>query len=371
MRALHNKRLLFLLPNLERGGTQLKILSIVQHLMSKHLEMVSVVTIGSPLDLFQDFFKVTDVCDLGRRRSIDKYSFSALVRLRKEINSRKPTTIVCTDPFVLIYLWPLIRGRKRKTLRTVLLLNTAFYSRWRDRVWVYIYKQLTVIVDVAIFGSNWQMKKWATRFKLERRSLVIYNGVDYKDKFLPPFTSSSTRIGDCIKIGSLGRLVVEKNHISLVRLSKSLTENCILHTIEVAGSGPLRSTLVSAVSDAGQEKNFFLQGETTEPNIFLQKLDIFILPSIRENFSNAVIQAMACGLPVIVSNVGGASELVIDEITGFLYQPTDEDQLFSICLRLINDLQLRTTIGAAARDFVKKHFDADVMLGKYESVLLQ
>ena len=98
--------------------------------------------------------------------------------------------------------------------------------------------------------------------------------------------------------------------------------------------------------------------ENDEVVHYLHKMDIFVVPSISksETFGVAAIEASACGLPVIASNIGGLPEVVIDGKTGFLVAPENIDDLTEKLLILINDKMMRQKMGEEGRNYIEDNY---------------
>ena len=99
-------------------------------------------------------------------------------------------------------------------------------------------------------------------------------------------------------------------------------------------------------------------------------MDIFVLPSLREGMPNAVLEAMACGLPVIASEVGGASEILRDGENGLLVCPTDVEQLSEYLYRLALSPERCRAMGTAGRRYVEREIKMEHMVSKYTNLYL-
>ena len=97
----------------------------------------------------------------------------------------------------------------------------------------------------------------------------------------------------------------------------------------------------------------------------MRSFDVFVLPSINEGISNTILEAMATGLPVVAGRVGGNPELVLDGVTGRLYDPADPSGLEQALLPYLTDPALRQAHGAAARARVVQNFSLDSMVQRY------
>ena len=108
-------------------------------------------------------------------------------------------------------------------------------------------------------------------------------------------------------------------------------------------------------------------GEQEDVLPLLSIADIFLLPSAEESFGLAALEAMACGVPVVASNVGGLPETIEDGVSGFLYPPEAVDDMAAGAVALLEDPARRHAVGQAARRRVRDHFDADRIVAKYEA----
>ncbi len=149
-----------------------------------------------------------------------------------------------------------------------------------------------------------------------------------------------------------------------------------LHLL-IVGSGFLRKELENLVIRLEIAKQTQFAGRVPHPQVprWLNQIDIFVNPSVHESetFGVAVLEASACELPVITSNIGGLPEVVRDGVTGFLTPPKDVDALAEKLEALIKDAGLRQKMGKAGREFVKKHYDwnenAKIMENLYDSLV--
>lgn len=175
------------------------------------------------------------------------------------------------------------------------------------------------------------------------KSVVIRNAVDNR-------VTPATLDGDPPRILAVGRLKEPKDFVTLARALSRLDPGT--YTAAIAGDGPDR-TAVAAEAPAALE----LLGERTDVPELLTSADVFVLPSLSEGMPMSILEAMAAGLPVVASRVGGVPELVIESETGLLVEPGDEKALASALQRLLEDRELRERMGAAGRERVQREFD--------------
>jgi len=140
----------------------------------------------------------------------------------------------------------------------------------------------------------------------------------------------------------------------------------------IVGSGPeLAKLQTSAQASANLAGRVTFPGESDRVAELLNAIDVFVLTSICEGMSNTILEAMASGLPAVVTRAGGNPELVEEGRSGWLFPPRDTEALEQHLLRLIDDTELRQQVGAAARVQVCEHFSLEGMIQRYRDLYLE
>ena len=195
----------------------------------------------------------------------------------------------------------------------------------------------------------------------------IYNGVDV-EKYRQGNGRDRIRVeiglaADIPLVGVVGRLDPIKDHPTLFRAFEAvrtvLPEACLL----VVGDGPERKCLENQAGDGV----IFLGNRSDAPEI-LRALDLFVLPSLNEGISNTILEAMATGIPVVATRVGGNPEIAEEERTGILVKPGDSQSMAEAIVRYLQYPDLRTRHGEAGRQSVLKRFSIQAMVRSYEAV---
>lgn len=135
----------------------------------------------------------------------------------------------------------------------------------------------------------------------------------------------------------------------------------------LVGDGPDRDRIEALTLEAGLSEHVEILGEADDVRPILSSADVFLLPSAQESFGLAALEAMACGLPVVASNVGGLPEVITHGVTGFLHPPGDEAGMAQSALDLLDDRVLHARIARAARASVVDRFDEDRIVPMYEA----
>jgi sugar transferase (PEP-CTERM/EpsH1 system associated) len=206
------------------------------------------------------------------------------------------------------------------------------------------------------------------------RIRVIYNGVD-TERFSPcPETRVRMRkklglTADTFVIGTVGRMVPIKDQKTLLRAAELLIRRGTDVYVLLLGAGPERPLLENYVhASAELNGHVTLLGVSDSVPELLQSLDVFVLPSLCEGFSNTLLEAMACGLPTVATRVGGNPEIVGENHSAWLFSPGDVSGLAERLERFARSGKLGIELGAAARQRALAHFGRDHMMKQYRDL---
>jgi glycosyltransferase involved in cell wall biosynthesis len=203
-----------------------------------------------------------------------------------------------------------------------------------------------------------------TRAARRNRLGVIPNGVDLT-RFGPAVPPSN--VSEVTKVGSLANLRPEKGLGQLVEAAGIVTRTAPGARFVIWGEGPLRAELEARIRSLGLTDVVEMPGTTRSPEKVLKQCHIFVLASLSEACSNVVLEAMATGLPVIATRVGGTPALVDDRRTGLLVPPDDAPALAQAILRLLETPAMATEMGAQGRARALAEFGVDRMLERIDA----
>ncbi len=205
----------------------------------------------------------------------------------------------------------------------------------------------------------------------------IYNGVDIT-RFSPapdrraPMAGSPFNAPGLYLLGTVGRMQTVKAQTDLARaFIRALQLQPALHDrlrLVMVGGGPLRDEARALLAEAGVAELAWLPGERGDVPDVMRGLDCFVLPSLAEGISNTILEAMACGLPVVATAVGGNAELVQQGVTGTVVPAADVEAMAQAVLVLANDPARSAAFGRAGRARVEREFSLQAMVGAYQAL---
>lgn len=254
-------------------------------------------------------------------------------------------------PYVLtVHLGDIPRGVPQKTDRWFRWIYPFTHRIWRDAAQV---------VAVSEFGRQLALKHYAVDIQ------VIPNGADLSE--LDPGTIS---VGSPPRIVFAGRFVTQKNPVGIVRVLGSLRDldwHCVL-----IGDGPLRSEVMYEIENAALQGRFTLPGWVSPEEVIDQfsRSDILFMPSLSEGLPVVGVQALAMGLAIVASRVGGFVDLIEEGENGYLYSPDDLDGMGQGLRKLLTDRGALLDARVHSRKLAKR-FDIDGVAERYEQIFNQ
>jgi sugar transferase (PEP-CTERM/EpsH1 system associated) len=213
---------------------------------------------------------------------------------------------------------------------------------------------------------SFDLRRWLiTTVRIPAHKVVtIHNGVD-TTRFVPGDSAEAREtLGlptAATVVGTIGRLDPVKDQAGLIAAFSGLVGSGSSPILAVVGEGPSRPALEREIRRHGLADRVRLFGERRDVPTVLRALDVFVLPSRAEGMSNTILEAMATGLPVVATDVGGNPELVESEVTGRLVPSGDPGALEAALRAYVTDSYLRSLQGKAGRERVLEHFSLDRM----------
>jgi glycosyltransferase involved in cell wall biosynthesis len=371
---MHTNPVIFLLNALNVGGSETKTVHLVNSLFHRGWP-VHLLYLNPPDTLIGKLDPAVPVQCLERR---GKISLRAVLRLYEYAKRHNVRTIVATNLYPSIYSSAAKCLLQSGQVRNFVTVNTTDHVGLKDKVQMIVYAPVLRRADHVVFGCEAQMNQWIASYRLRAgNGSVIYNGVDLV-RFRPGSSHDASqhlreKLGysaDDIIVGTVGQLRPEKGHADLIEVLSQLLKDVPNAKGLFVGDGPERDALKTSIEAVGMADRITLLGEVQDVRPALELMDIFVLPSVAvETFSNAALEAMAFGKPVILSDIGGAREMIADGYSGRIFPRRDMGSLSKILLELARDPFKRRTLGCNARQSVEDRFSYAKMVEAFEHLL--
>jgi glycosyltransferase involved in cell wall biosynthesis len=229
--------------------------------------------------------------------------------------------------------------------------------------------------DLLIYVSDNQRRYWRERGLRARADCVIHNGID-TDYYAPVDPSASQQLraqlgfspADFV-VGICAVLRPEKHHRDLLEAIHRLRGRGVPVRLLIIGDGPERARVEQRIGELGLQPQVRITGYLPDVRASIGACDAMALVSHTiETFSLAALESLALGKPVVMSNVGGASEQIVPGVNGYLFEPGDIDTL-SDCLQRLAQARPGAPMAAAARDSVVSQYTLPRMLEKFSACL--
>jgi len=298
----------------------------------------------------------------------DYFSFLKVARYLK---ATRPDVIHThnTQPFIDGTMGAVMSGVKT-VIHTDHARNFPDKQRYMFAEWLmsqYAYK----IVGVSEHTAD----NLASYEKISRKKIVVIpNGID-GEKFQAPFNREAKKeelgllsSGPIIGLGV--RLSEQKGITYLLKAMPALVAEFPSIMLVVAGSGPLLPPLRNEAEQLGVARNVLFLGPRLDLHEIIRLFDVYVLPSLWEGLPMVLLEAMAAGVPIVATAVGGVATAVRHGENGFLVAPQDTVELTACIVRLLQDSNLRGEFGDSALRIFSQQFSANIMTAAYEKLYL-
>ena len=363
----------FLLDSLGVGGSERKTVAVANKLADRG-HKVHLAFLNFNRDIRDTVDPSIPTVDLQRTGKLD---FAVVRRLEKYIRENDVGVVWSVNLYPMLYGYLsalLAPGR----VRVIGSSNVSVFRNFYENAKMLVYWPLIHLVDAFVFGSERQMNEWERRYFIRTASRIfIHNGVDLS-RFVPEAgieRSKSLRAQfglseDDIVIGNVAQFRVEKAHADLLRACNSLRDEGKNVKLLLVGDGVMLDEVKSQASSLGIGDAVVFAGLLEDVRNALSAMNIFALTSVAvETFSNAALEAMAAGLPLVLSDIGGASEMVVAGRNGYVYPPGDVPELVRRLRQVIDADNAMSEFGTESRSIAEESFSSELMADRYEQVI--
>ena len=355
--------LLFIVNSLEVGGAEKQVVTLLNHLDSSHFRLH--LAYLKPRDRLLpqlDTGKLDTLTCCNVTRGVEPRAVRQLADL---IRAHRIDAVICTNMYSMLYGYlACSRIRPRPKLATV--FHTTLLRTYKEKAQMLLYRHLFRRSDLLIYVSENQRDRWRDWGLRAAADAVVQNGIDV-DYFstartprLENFRASLGLTEADYVIGLCSGLRPEKAHGDLLHAIARLRERGIAAKALLIGEGPERLRIESLILELGLSEHVVITGLQEDVRPYIACCDVMTLVSHTETFSLAALESMALGKPLVMSDIGGASEQVVHGQTGLLFEPHDIAALTEQ-LTTLGSAALRARMGAAAERRVRELYSLRTM----------
>jgi glycosyltransferase involved in cell wall biosynthesis len=353
-RSARRPDITYLITGLGRGGAEIGMVRLLTELDDRGYDITVVSLRATPDEVSGELPDDIGVHRLGFE------SRPGVGAVRAALHAFRTADVVVCSLFHAVLAGAVLGVALRRPSVLLWQHSTEYFGVGRRRVarWCYAVADGVLADSAAVAAMLHEMGVPG-----EKTHVLPIAGID-TDRF-----TVATGRGEGVDVGTVGRLVPAKGYDTLLACAARLNPEVTVHVI---GDGPLREELESRAAE--------LDGATVEfhGGLYgadfveaLSSLDVYCQPSRAEGLCMTAIEAMACGLPVVASDVGGLSESVIDGETGYLVTPDDVDAFVERIEGLLDDPERRQEFGRRGRERVLERYSQAAFADAFEEVLCQ
>ena len=368
------RRLMFVTGSLGHGGAERHSITLMNRLAERGHECHAVYVKGGDGQL--DRIRLRDggsVHCLSAARYLDLQSVRDFAA---HIGRIRPAVIVAANPYAALYA-RLALSLSSWHAPLALTFHSTLLPNIKEWLQMLCYRPLFWTADRLVFVCDAQRRHWLRRLVCARRNEMIHNAVD-TDYWRPPeereraaqrehlgFAANELVVGMCAVFRP------EKNHLQLVEAIAALRGRGIVARALLIGDGEMRPAIEARARELGVADAVRITGFQTDVRPFLAAVDVAVLCSTAvETFSLAALEAMALGNPVVLSEIGGAAEMVFPGYNGFLFPAGDTAALVEN-LAVFAEPGKAASMGSNARAVVETRFSEAIMVDRYQKTLLE
>ncbi len=314
---MRHKHVLFLIPSLRGGGAERVITTLLRHLDRSSFKLTLALVDARDAVFLNEVPADVEFIDLRCRRVRD-----ALPKIVAMIWKRRPDVVFSTLGHLnlaLALLRPLLPRHPRYIARETNIVSQILVAHGNPWLWRWMYRHFYGNHDAVVCQSQDMLDDLVENYAFpEERATLIYNPVDFErirqsvEETCPDYFSTFKRHSDIVQLVAAGRLVDQKGFDLLIDAITLLHDDRIRLTI--LGVGPLCTSLERLAQARRVADQVQFAGYQTNPYAWFARADAFVLSSRYEGFPNVVLEALACGTPVIATPAPGGTREILDSI---------------------------------------------------------
>jgi glycosyltransferase involved in cell wall biosynthesis len=360
-------RILHVIGQMSRGGAERQLMELCAGLDRSQYEL-SICSLTPAWEMF-DAYALPDVrkVEIYKAPGADVGVIGRLADAMREGNYDIVHTWIFTAN-----LW----GRLAARVGGVPIVVSAVRSTMHDRdlLRIVIDQMLVLLSDIMIANSQ-EVARVDRSYKVAVPAYeIIWNGID-TNRYIPMQQKNRAEIRRRLSIpttvpvvGTVGRLSAEKDYQTWIRTASNIKHVFSNTWFVIAGQGPQYHNIIQWLEEAQLSECTLLITDRADMEYILPAMDIFLFTSLHEGLPNVLLEAMACGVPVVSTSVGGVPEIILDGVTGFLTPAGDDQRLAEKVCRLLEDPALAHQMGQVGREGTVEQFSVGKMVQSYHDL---
>jgi len=372
---MNRKNILFIVPTLRRAGAECQVVSLANNLspelFNKYLFYYAP---GSNLRDDLDPQQVT----IFEKQKKNKLDTSVGREIGRIIDEHEIDIVHCTLLNALVFGSMGMHFAKRRPLLVSVIHTTKNANFKLDVIDFVVHRALLKRCDQIWFVSEIQADVWLRKMPfVTGKQQVIHNGIDTSIFDPASFEAKGNELRSNLGIEPADKVVCsvaafrpEKLHEVLIDAVSQIDITSTNVWLLLAGAGPMEDSIRDKVKSSGLESRVKFLGSLSDVRPLLAASNCKVLVSEAETFSMAMLEAMAMQVPVITTSVGGASEAIQNNFSGFLVEPNNPSQLALKIKEVLVDQRGQEEMGKRAREVVVRRFSLQSMLENTERSLL-
>lgn len=353
-------RILYLIERMAAGGSEKQLAALISGFNGSPMVRTFLCTLR-PSDHGHASLPLPDISlDINRIR--DPRTLRQMIRLARFCRRRRINIVQS------FFQDPTLIGAMLKTIHpTKLVVSFRDLGFWRNPVENIKMRLAYRMADGFLCNSSAVRDHFAETDKIDaKRITVIPNGVEPRNVALaPPGPMGATQVATVGIVGNFNRPV--KRMGDFIEAAALIKESVSKVRFVIVGDGHQRQALVRRCHELGIGDEVTFTGRVEDPIRFVRKFAVGVNTSESEGFSNAVLEYMACGLPVVVTDVGGNREMVSEGVHGFRVPVADPTTLARRVVQLLRDSELRRRMGAWNIKTVSRKYSMGAMVNAHVS----
>lgn len=372
---LSNKqKVVFVLPNLVTGGAQRAMVNIAQSLDKSRFDVLLIV-----INSFDRKYSATNL-DVNLVSNYSEQSLRTLnlgcngikwsiLKIRRALKSEAPDIVFTSLSYVNLYLGMLRFILPRSFVliaRETNILSVKHRGHRHESLLNALFRIAYQRMDFLICQSKDMQEDLLKNFDVPAPAThVINNPVDASEIWRKSKEDLGENLMDsaAVNLISVGHLTYQKGHDIAIRAMGLVANDKMVY--HIVGQGPRLAYLKSLVKELSLDGRVVFHGFQSNPFMFIKRASVFVFPSRFEGFPNALIEAGACGIPMLVNDCKGGIREIVNSRNGLLFDGSPEDMVTKLNQILLSEFDPQTI-----RDDISEKFDMDVIGEKYENYFL-